>query len=1003
MCNFTHLHVHTEYSALDGAARAEELAQTASEMGMTALACTDHGTASGLWQFQKACDKHNIKPILGLEFYYAYEEEFAHHEFRGNGHLVVLAKNSEGLRNIFKLQEYSYVHGFHRKPRIDFETLCAHREGLIVTSSCLGSTFNQLIMKGDVRHALEWARKFRDVFQDDFYIELQPNQIPEQHICNLEGIRIARELGIRLVATNDVHYTFETDCFPHEVLLALQTNKKMDDPKRFKFDTNDFWLKSEEEMRSTFEQLEDSVVEEAFRGTKEIESKCNARIEPGHYFAEFHDLNGVTPRKALVEKVMEGAREKGHVHDEPYMREVQEEIDVIDRNGYANYFLIVQDYIESAKRNSVIVGDRGSVGGSKVAYLSGISTVEPKEYDLLFERFLSDGRIPDIDADFSDQDAVFEDLVRKHGEESVARVIAFGTLAPKAVTRKVFNAFGHDMSYQKKVTSLIPEDAKSVAHALTMSVELFELSRKHSVEFNVITRLEGIVSHESVHAGGVIIYPDLSNYLPLKTNRDNPTKRIAAWDKDMLEEVGFHKYDILGLKTLPVIRKALDFIRDVTGEEIDLDSIDFDDQAVYDMLCKGDVSGVFQLAAQSGKVVEQQPRNFRDIIAINALIRPGTGDWDAYIARRRGADWFIDPNRPWMHETFGTITYQEQFLWDCHVLAGWSVAYADRHVRKGKNLRENHELREKFLSDGEANGHAREYLASIWEEILASTGDYSFNKSHAATYGRLSFKTAWLKCHYPQFFYAALMSIEGDDQDAISAYIAECKTRGIAILPPDINHSSDDFVPTLDGIRFRINTIRHVGESALKGIYELRPVASFDDFMARRKKSEVKANTLDSLIKAGCFDFDEPNRALLLWKVDMMNRTITQVKNDVICPRYDWNDTIKAALEFSVLGMYLSLHPLSRFRLPSIHSFAENEEARIGGRVTNVEVRPDKKGNNMGFVTLDTEHGSVRVLIFSFHWARKDTQALFVEDSLIEVKGKKSGDSLLYSWGSVLA
>lgn len=999
---FGHLHLHTEYSTLDGAARVEELVRNAKELGQEFVAITDHGSTSGLWEAQKAGDKHGVKVIFGTEFYYERENDGK------NGHLVALAKNNTGLRNLFKLQEYAYVHNYYYKPRINFDILKVYSEGLIVTSSCLGSTFNQYLIEGDVASATAWARKFKEVFRDDFYIELQPNQIPEQHIANMSAIRIARQLGIKLVATNDVHYTHESDCFPHEVLLALQLNNKMSDEKRFKFDTNDFWMKSEEEMFQTFSLLPHDVVLEAMSNTKHIADKCDARIEKGNYLPQYYDVpKGMTETEVLRELVLSGAELKGFLEDEPFMKEVQNELDCIDRNGFSGYFLVVADYVQSAKNNGIIVGDRGSVGGSKVAFLTDISTVNPAEYGLLFERFLSDGRTPDIDADFSDQDAVFTDLQKKYGMENVARVIAFGTLSPKSVTRKVLNAFEHAMPEIGKITKLISDDAKTMQDAYSASEELVKLREKYKTEFDVIERLEGIVSHESKHAGGVIVYPDLSSHLPLKTDSKDKTKRIVAWDKYMLEELGHYKFDVLGLETLPILKRCLDSIEEHTGKKINLESIDYEDQNVYDMLCEGDVSGVFQLEAQAAKVAQQRPRCFRDIIAINALIRPGTGDWEEYIARRNGKEWRRDQNRPWMHETMGVMTYQEQFLLDAHHLAGWSVAFADKKIRKHKNIKEDKELANQFMEDCGAIGILKDPqdACDIWDEICAATGDYSFNKSHAATYGKRSFQTAWLKYYYPAHFFASLMSsqkTDGDGQEEIAKYVAEAKKRGVKLLPPDINNSGDVYSVGQNCINYQITTIKHVGESAIAHIFELRPVLSFDDFLQRRNKSIVKQNVIVNLIKAGCFDFDEPNRAELLWRVDMANRTKTQIKRGEETPRYAWNDKMKMQWEKEVLGMYISSHPMEKYSFKPFDLYKEGDDALVGGEVLSVDLRNDKSGKQMAFANLETLHGVVRVLVFSSLWAREQIRFNIAPGFIIMVRGKKSGDAVLLNSVEVL-
>lgn len=985
MINFSHLHVHSTYSLLDGMASVEGLVSRAKELGQPALAITDHGSTSALWELQKEAKKQGIKPILGTEFYYKRENDDK------NGHLVVLAKNNVGLRNIFKLQEYAYVENFYRKPRIDFETLVQFKEGLIVLSACLASTFCQYLMDDEEYYAIEWASKFKEEFGDDFYLEIQPNNIPEQWMVNKRTIAIADKLGIKVVATNDVHYTLEEDHFAHEVLLAMQTKKKISDENRFKFTTQDFWLKSTDEMIETFIELDESDVISALEITQEIVDKCNAEIKPGRYLPSYYDVpEGYTSRQLLAERLMEGAKNKGHHKDKEYMKEVQYELDIVDEEGYSDYFLIVQDYVTSARNRGETVGDgRGSAAGAKISYLLDITRLEPKKHNLLFERFMAKNREPDVDCDFSDQEAVFADLQKKYGEGSVARIVAFGTLTPKAVTRKVFSTFDYNTKEINRICKLIPEGLRTMEEVYNSSPEVLKLKEQYPLEFSVIEKLEGLVSHESQHAGGVVIYPNLSDYLPIKSNSDNRNDRIVAFDMDMLHELHFFKFDILGLETIGVIKDTLDSIKELTGKEVDLYSIDYDDENVYNMLSKGDVSGVFQLANQAQKVMEQKPKNFKDLIAINAIIRPGTCDFDEYLARRNGKEWSVHPDRLYyMEETSGLMVYQEQFLLDAKVFAGWDIAYADKHIRKNKNIMEDYELRDKFYKDSLNRGYKKEDIVVVWDEITNSVANgYNFNKAHSTSYAMTSFQTAWLKYYYPEHFYAALMSRE-DGQAEISNYVSECKQRGINILPPDINVSNHKFVVTDEGIRYRITAITHVGKSAIKAIEKMRPIKSFEDFMNRRVRKDIKSNTLENLIKAGCFDCFEENRALLL----------SSVKDEV----YPWNESIKLIWEKEVLGLYLSSHPMEKYGFYPLDKYSDREEALQGGEIAEVIEVLDKNNNEMAFITLDTLYGMLKVIIFSSVWSDKEIQNMCRVGQVVLIKGRRSGNSLLLNSMEVL-
>jgi DNA polymerase-3 subunit alpha len=1000
MSNFSHLHVHSTYSTLDGMCKIEELVSEAKRLGQPAIALTDHGSTSGLWQFQKECNKQGIKPILGTEFYYQREND------DGNGHLVVLAKNNTGLRNIFKLQEYAYVNNFYRKPRINWDKLIEYKEGLVVLSACLASTFCQYLMENSYQEAMNWAIKFQKEFGEDFYLEIQPNQMIEQWEVNKHTIGIANKLGINVVATNDVHYVYKDDHYPHEVLLAMQTKKKMSDEKRFKFETKDFWLRSKDEMIDNFNLLEKEDILKALNNTQEIVDKCNAEIKPGWYLPKYYDIpENMSSRKLLASRIVEGARNKGHIKDKEYMEEVQYELNVIDEEGYSDYFLIVQDYIRSARERGETVGDgRGSGAGSKVAYLLDITRLEPKKHNLLFERFMAHGRAPDIDQDFSNQEAVFKDLQSKYGENSVARIVTFGTMTPKAVFRKVMSTFEHPTAEINYLSKQIPDGVKDIETAIAMSTILKEASEKYEKEFKVMDRLQFTISHEGVHAGGVVVYNNLSEYIPIKTRGENRNDRIVAFDMNDIEELHFFKFDILGLETIGIISKTLNSIKDNTGKLIDLHEIDYNDEKVYDMLCSGDVSGVFQLSNQMDMVMEQQPRNFNDIIAINSFIRPGVGDFNEYLERRRGKEYYLHPDREYyMRETEGTIVYQEQYLLDCKTFAGWDIAYSDKHVRKNKNIIEDYDLRDKFYKDSLDRGYDKEVIVEIWNEICtAVSGGYSFNKSHSATYGATAYQTAWLKYYYPNEFYASLMSSE-EDQSKISDYIAELKARGILINPPDINISEDEFVVTDKGINYMLTSISHVGENAIKGIKRIRPINSLSDLLERRKKSEIRGNVVVNLIKAGCFDFENPNRAEMMWQYEMSQRTKTQIKNDIQLPIAEWTDKLKCQWEKDALGLYLSVHPMEKYGFKPLTSYEDGDYNVLqGGEVVDIKVFNDKNKNEMAFVWIDTLFGIIKVIIFQSTWADEDVKNSIKEGNIIMVKGRRSGGDVLLNSVEVL-
>ncbi len=997
---FSHLHVHTTYSILDGMAKVEELIDQAKALGQEAIAITDHGSTSALFHAQEYGKSVGVKVILGSEFYIEREYD------EGNGHIILLAKNQEGLANLFKMQEISYVKNFYKKPRINYNILSHHKEGLICLTACLASDWGQYIINYDERSAIKLTKKYKELFKEDFYLEIQPNQIPEQHMYNKSIIKLGDQLSIPVVATNDVHYVYESDHYPHEVLLAMQVKKKIDDEKRFRFDVDDFWLKSTDEMKSTFNGLNEKDVLNAMNTTERIVEGCNTEIKKDKYLPRFYNIpEGMTERKLLAKEVTKGAKEKRPSKE--FMKDVQYELDVIDRNGYSGYFLIVADYVNSARQKGILVGDgRGSGAGSKIAYLTGITKINPDNYNLLFERFLSDGRSPDFDVDFSDQEFVFNDLTKKYGEENVARVIAFGTMTPKAVCRKVFSTFNHPITEINYVSKQIPDLCPSIKEAYDLSPQLIKLKEKYKKEFQIIERLEGTISHESQHAGGVIIYPDIGSNLPIKTKAEDRDKRIVGFDKYMLEDLGFYKFDILGLTTLPVLKNTLDSIQLIEGVTIDLYETNYDDPKVYDMLSKGDVSGVFQLANQAGKVMEQKPKNFNDLIAINALIRPGVGDWNEYIARRKGKEWNIHPHREkYMNETEGLMCYQEQFLLDAKTFAGWDIAYADKNIRKNKDIRNDLHLQELFITNSIDRGYALEDVEQVWHEIVeCSAGGYNFNKSHAASYAMLSFQTAYLKCYYPIHFYSSLMTSEKTDTDGqgmIEQYIFEAKEKEIKILPPDINLSSDDFIPTKDGILYRITAIKDVGDSAIKGIEHIRPIQSFQDMLERRQTNKIKKNVITSLIKAGCFDFDNPDRSHLLWELEMSLRKPKQIKDGYEPEKLEYNDRIKAKWEREVLGVYLSSHPMEKYGFKPLDSFNDNDTALQGGEVYDLRVFKDKNKNEMCFAFLSTLYGNVKVVIFSNSWNEEIKEMMRI-GNIVLVKGRRSGSDILLDKMEVL-
>ena len=1004
---FSHLHVHTEYSTLDGMCKIEELILRVKELGQKAIAITDHGSMAGHYEFQEVCRKHKIKPILGCEFYMSHGEVATSED---NGyHVIAFAKNQTGLQNLYRLQAEGYKNNFYRKPNINFDMMKKYKEGVIYTSACIGGIISQLILKDPLEGRTE-AQKWLSAFGDDFYLEIQPNDLKDQWIVNKELIKISEELNIKLIATNDVHYILKEDADIHEVLLALQLNKKWDDENRWKFPTKDYWLKSTNEMLGSFKGYNDSesvAIAKSIVNTQEIVDKCDAEIIKGKFLPTYPKLDGLSEDDYLADMTWRGFEKKyppSYPNRAQIRKDIMEELQVISETGYSGYFINVADYITDARKNGVLVGDgRGSGCGSKVVYCIDITNVDPVPHNLLFERFLARGRTPDLDVDFSDQEHVFKHLQDLHGVDNVARVATYGKLTCKNVIRKVMSCFGFS---QKEIAiingSLPPNLDVTVEQAYNSSEKFKKFMDENKFIASVIRRLENTVSHEGKHAGGFVIYDNLTSLTPCKYENDSKGNRcipVVQFDKYKIEDCGFYKMDVLGLTNLTTVYNCLEMIEQNEGIKIDLDEIDFEDEEVYEMLRKGDVSGVFQLANQASMIQEQRTNCFNDLIALNALIRPGVGDFKEYLKRRFGATNYeiLEPRKWYMQETYGLITYQEQFLLDCKTFAGWSIAYADKHVRKNKHIKEDTKLKYEFIEDTIMNGYTKDIAEQVWQEIEdAVSGGYSFNKSHATSYAVLSYKTAWLKHYYPVYWYASLLTTEIDDQDMVEGLIAECKEKNIKILPPDINMANYTFVGSKEGIRIPINYMKGIGQDVIKYIKKyLLPIKSLDDMLDRGLRKYIKKNVVISMIKGGIFDFENEDREHLLWQYDMRNRKKTDIKNGVECPHQEYNEKIKLQWEKEVYGLYLSKHPLESRNVTKLKDYPEG--AKVIQVIEKKEVieRFQKNGKKFAFLMGSNQHGAVKCMIFGDLWAEKDIQKTIEENDVLLVKGKKSKDAII--------
>lgn len=1003
---FGHLHTHDEKSTLDGMCNVKELITRVKELGQEFIAITNHGSMASHFEFEKECKQQGIKPILGCEFYMSKSSE-ACKDDQGY-HIIAFAKNEQGLRNLYKLQARAYKENFYRKAHINFDMLSELKEGLIVSSACIGGIIGQLTLSNPLEAHRE-AQRYKDVFGEDFYLEIQPNDISDQWIMNKEILKISEELNIKVIATNDVHYVLKEDAPIHEVLLALQVGHKMNDEKRFKFPTHDYWCKSTKEMVLTFVGYNDKELEQiaqAIENTSEIANKCNAEVIKGKFLPHYPHLNGMSEDDYLAEKTWEGFERKypvGYPNRGQIRKDIINELQVISETGYSGYFINVADYIVDARKNGVLVGDgRGSGCGSKVVYCMDITNVDPVPYHLLFERFLAYGRVPDLDVDFSDQEHVFKHLQNLHGVDNVARIATYGSLSCRNVVRKVMSCFGFSQKEIAIISGSLPKNLDVTVEQSYNESKIFrEFMDNNPFVAQCIRRLENTVSHEGKHAGGFVVYNNLTELTPCKYENDSHGNRcipVVQFDKKQIEACGFYKMDVLGLENLTTVRYAIDMIKENEGVDIDLDAIDFEDKEVYEMLQSGDVSGVFQLSNQSGMIKEQKTHCFDDLIAINALIRPGVGDFKEYVERRNGKPYSIHPDREWyMKDTQGLMTYQEQFLLDCKTFAGWDIAFADKNIRKNKDIKNDIEIKTKFINDSLNNGYDLDVIQEIWKEIEdAVSGGYSFNKSHSTSYGVLSFKTAWIKCHYPVYWYASLLNSEIANQDKVEGLIAECKKKGIKILPPDINKGSYRFEGTREGIRIPINYLKGVGEDVVKYIQkELIPITSFEDMLDRGIKKYIKKNVVIAMIKAGVFDFENENREHFMWIYAMRNRKKTDIKNGVECPHEEYNNKIKLQWEKDVYGMYLSAHPLDTRNVRSIQDFAEGEQVTQVIEKREVIERLQRNGKPFAFLMGSNQHGSLKCMVFANLWEEEDVKNTILNNDILLVKGKRSGNDLI--------
>ncbi len=1029
--DFVHLHVHSEYSLLDGASRLDELVALARDLRFPALALTDHGNLFGAMDFYLACQKAGIKPLIGAELYVApgsrFERASLDGRYEGANHLTVLARNLPGYKNLIKLVSKAYLEGFYYKPRVDRELLAQHADGLVVLSGCLNSEVSRLLTEGEDAKARQVAGWHQEVFGKDYYfMEIQSHGLPDQPKVTEGALEIARAIGAPVAGTNDSHYLVRAHARAHEALLCIQTGTTIRDPNRWRFSSDQFFLKSAEEMREVFTDLP-----EAYRNTLAVAERCNLELESNRIrLPRYQVPEGHTLESYLEHLAWDGLRRRyGEPPPESVVDRLKHEVAIIEKMGFAGYFLVVWDFIRFARSRGIAVGPgRGSSAGSVTAYCLGITNIDPIRHGLLFERFLNPERVsmPDMDIDFSDdrRDEVIEYVATRYGRENVAQIITFGTLGAKAVIRDVGRALGMTYGEVDRIAKLVPNQLNiTLDEALSKSPPLAEMVRGQppvAELWEVAKALEGCTRHASTHAAGVVISDEpLIEYIPLyKDPKRNEI--VTGYAMEAIEKIGLLKMDFLGLRTLTVIANAAKLVAATRGIALDIDAIPYDDPATYRLLAEARTLGVFQL--ESGGMRDAlrglRPERFEDLVAIVSLYRPGAMEQIAEFVNRRHGRSKITYEHPlmekYLRDTYGVMLYQEQVMQIASEVAGFTMGEADTLRRAmGKKDRElMAKQREKFLEGCKAHGVPAKKAEKVWE-LMEKFAGYGFNKSHAAAYAVVAYQTAYLKANCPVEFMAALLTSEMGDTDKIVKYIEESRAMGIQALPPDVNSSGIQFSVVNGAIRFGLAAIKNVGEAAIASILKAReerePFVSLVDCCRRVDLRLVNHRVLESLIKAGAFDSLGTSRAQLFAALDdaiesgqrhqrdrqegqisfldMMGDpsaaggTDAGVRESPAAPREqrnaslpEWDADRLLAYEKDVLGFYLSGHPLARFgglvqRL-GVTSIAELSGVRAGSRVvlcghiTALKEIPTKSGDRMAFATLEDMQASVELTVF---------------------------------------
>ncbi|MGB9641571.1 MAG: DNA polymerase III subunit alpha [Candidatus Ratteibacteria bacterium] len=1039
MKDFVHLHLHSEYSLLDGMCRIDEVTKIAHQYEMPGVAITDHGALFGVISFYESALNHGIKPIIGCEMYMSPgsrfekkitdKKEYAYH-------LTVLAANNKGYENLIELSTLSYIEGYYHKPRIDRELLSKFSDGLIILSGCLQSEINQLILSGNEESVLSTLHWYLDVFgKERFYLELMENGIREQTEVNKKVIEVARKNGIKIVATNDCHYLRKDDVFAHEILLCIQTGTNIEDENRLRFSSSEFYFKSPEEMQLLFKEIP-----EATKNTIEIFEKCNVIFNfSTHHIPRFPVPDGLSDAEYLEKLVYDGLQKKfGMSIDQEHeiTKRVRYELDVIKKMNFSGYFLIIQDIVNEAKKRKIAVGPgRGSGPGSLVAYLLGITEINPLKYDLLFERFLNPERIsmPDIDLDFDDtkRDQVIEYIRQKYGEKNVAQIATFGTMGARAVVRDVGRALKMGYTEVDRIAKLISSEPGAVLKEELANNE--EIKRMIKADdrvkklFDISIALEGLARHASTHAAGIVI-TDIPIYKYVPLFRGTRGEVSSQFDMIGIEKMGLLKIDILGLKNLSLIEEAINLVK--IHKKVEITEFSENDKKTYDMLCRGESIGLFQMESQGMQELLRRikPRVFEDLIAILALYRPGpmqSGMVEQYIQYKKDPS-KIRYDHPLMESvlksTYGVILYQEQVMKLASVIGNFTMAEADI-LRKAMGKKDPELLekqREKFLKGAKQKGIRQDVAEKIFNNMAKFAG-YGFNKSHSTCYAMIAYQTAYLKANYPLEYMTALLNSEIGNEDKIRMYIEEAERMNIWVLPPDIQESQEKFSIVGNDILFGLSAIKNVGQGAIQSILEARQQGKFEslfDFCQRVDLRLINRKVIESLIKAGAFDsFEEPRSHLYalmdeaieqgsrLQKLNAEGQLSIFTKtekfippsiHDAISELPEWPESKLLAFEREMLGVYRTGHPLENCRETLSHfvnawsnqlsELTEGKEYWFGGLIQNLKRKTSRKGEKMAIGELEDLYGKIEVVFYPQIY--ESISSILKVSNIVFVKGK---------------